>query len=397
MSQSRGRTYATRAQASIKRAVKQAAYQEAARTLSPKSYSKWVDKQSPFPSASRSPKAMYSKGPAKGTWTYQKDQRGKSSSQAKLGRKMTTAQTALKLTRSQLETVIYRWNGVKAFKDYGNYWLTNRVVTAGRRDLPLYMFDLTSLYSNGGSSANPFVQLTQVVASGAMSFDTRSGLLPGGSSAGSTLTWEVEKSPNAAALNPSYSKAMIKSANIKMNCWGAKSKATEYIIQLVQFTDDELVPSHEGFAAVPATAITTKRTDFYQSLIKKLTFNPISSTGGTFNKRMKVLKSQSFIIQPNSTDDGDADPQVRTVSMYVAMNRVMNYTESATNLTTDVITNDDSDYAVQGSPSFKPQARPKARVYLMIRASNYGIDTSETNIDTPSFDLSIRCTHQVTA
>jgi len=354
-------------------------------------------------SAARAAVGTGSKGPPAGQWSNATVQQTSTKSSARMGRKTSAAQTALKLTRSQLETVIYRWNGVKAFDTNGNYWLTNRVVTAGQRDLPMYMFDLTSVYANPvsptASYATPFLQLSQEVATGNMSFQVTPNRFSDGTidAAG---RWGIEKSPGTGILPVTgqvepQSKSFLKSLSIKMNCWGAKTKAAQFTIQLVKFLDDELVPNHGGYA-VDLAAATKKRTDFYQNLIKSLTFNPIAQTGGSYKGRMKVLKSETFTIQPNSLDDADTDPNVRTVSMYVAMNRIISYQESATTLATDVTTNDNASFAPQTELSFKPQTRPKSRVYLMIRCSNYKLDTADSNTDTPSFDLMIRSNHQVT-
>jgi len=407
----RGRNFATRAGKKLAMDALMAAAKAAARrgtasgASSMQRHLAQVGSMSPLPKS----KDFVSKGPGKGTWTTTVNQRDKSSSKTSLGRKTTAAQTALKLTRSQLETVLLRWNGVKAFDTRGYYWMTNRtnVVSPTRRDLPLYLFDLTAFRSNT-LTAQPFVQLTQDITTGNMTFDVRSGDVPAGAlgaGAGVTASLAIEKAPTAFnAGNPvvtPYGKTFLKSANIKLNCWGAKSKATQYTIQLVKFLDEDLVPSHAGVLA--DAGITEKRTDFYQSLVKPLVFNPISNTGGAFRNRMKVLRTETFIIQPNSTDDGDSDPQTKTVTMFVMMNKIVSYMEAANILTTDdAIANgsklaDDSDYAVHTTQQFRPQTRPTSRVYLMIRASNYKTDAAETPTDTPSFDLSIRLNHQVTA
>jgi len=310
-----------------------------------------------------------------------------------MGRKTTAAQTALKLTRSQLETVIYRWNGVKAFDTNGYYWMNNRVVTAGRRSMPLYMFDCFSVNGNNGAAA-PMLQLTTEVATGVHAFEPVLGAGADGT-VGGAQNMLVEKRPSGSVGLDPFSKAYVKSLSIKMNCWGAKTKAAQYTIQLVKFLDDDLVPDHTSYVADLAIA-TPKRTDFYQNLIKSLTYNPIAQTGGSYKGRMKVLKSETFTIQPNSLDDSDTDPNVRTVSMYVAMNRIVSYQESAQNLTTDALLNDTAAFAVNAVQQFKPQTRPKQRVYLMIRCSNYKLDTADSNVDTPSFDLMVRSNHQVT-
>jgi len=309
-----------------------------------------------------------------------------------MGRKTTAAQTALKLTRSQLETVIYRWNGVKAFDTNGYYWMSNStdVVTPTTRNLPLYVFDLTALRENGlaTGTVQPFLQMQSGVAgSGGLTFSPRSHILATGAT---EQAWSIEKSPSAtdADVMP-MSKSFIKSLSIKMNCWGAKTKAAQYTIQLVKFLDDDLVPSTATVDATP------KRNDFYQNLIKTLTFNPIAQTGGSYKGRMKVLKSETFTLQPNSLDDGDTDPNVRTVSMYVAMNRIISYQESAAVQQVVTQLHDTAMYAKQGPGQFLGQTRPKQRVYLLIRCSNYKLDTADSNVDTPSFDLMIRANHQI--
>lgn len=316
-----------------------------------------------------------------------------------MGRKTSAAQTALKLTRSQLETVVHRWNGIKSFDTNGYYWMSNFVNTIGRRDMPLYLFDLTSVHQNPiGTFSLPMLQLNVEAATGTCAFTPQVHQASTGGAPGSGGTsWGIEKLPIVSATEQGQplGKTFLKSVSIKMNCWGAKTKATTYTIQLVKFLDDELVPKHDSYA-VDLAAATLKRTDFYQNLIKSLTYNPIAQTGGSYKGRMKVLKSETFIIQPNDQSDGDTDPNVRTVSMYVAMNRIISYQESAAKISTVTDLADDADYAFNTSDQWKAQTRPKSRVYLMIRASNYKLDTGNTNVDTPSFDLMVRANHQIT-
>lgn len=329
---------------------------------------------------------------AMGKWTQTTVQQSKTTTKARLGRKTTAAQTAMKLTRSQLETVLLRWNGIKSFDTNGFYWMYNRTQPSGYRALPCYLFDLTSLQQNpsGTYCEYPFVNLQQTGTN--MLFTP----FPHKKADGVTDTtrWELEKSPTTTPVMSS--KSMLKSLSIKLNCWGAKTKAAAYTIQLVKFLDDEICPDHTGGAASSIALATPKRNDFWQNLMKPLVFSPIAQTGGAYKGRMKVLKSETFTLQPNSADDGDTDPNVRTVSMYVAMNRILSYQESATVLTTEADTEDQADFAVNTTAQFKPQTRPKSRVYLMIRCSNYKQDAAESNVDTPSFDLMVRANHQVT-
>lgn len=303
------------------------------------------------------------------------------------------------LTRANLEKLVFRWNGVKAFSGNGYYFLSNKTVDATTRALPLYMFDITAVnnFAAGtGVNAIPFLQLQQNVA-GPMAFVPVQGLSSDGASLTSSLVIEQGVTMGAAAAVHSpapYGKSLLESATVRMNCWGATSKATKYTLSLVRFTDDELVPTHGTYAADLAAA-NSKRTDLFQSIIKPLTFNPISSTGGAFNRRMKVIKTMSFTVEPNPTTDGDADPQVKVVSWQLKLNKLLNFVEKAENIATIIDTNDQADYAPQTGVQIRAQVQPTARLYLMIRASNYGLDATESNVLTPSFDLSIKLHHSV--
>lgn len=317
-----------------------------------------------------------------------------------LGRKMTTSAKTMMLTRANLEKLIYRWNGVKAFSGNGYYFLSNKTVDASTRALPLYLFDLSAVNNlSGGTAINsvPFLQLQQNIA-GPMAFVPVQGLAADGATLTSNLVAEVSTTigSGAGATAPApYSKSVLESASIRMNCWGATSKATKYTLSVVRFTDDDLVPTH-GTYAQDLAAATNKRTDLFQSIIKPLTFNPIASTGGAFNRRMKVIKTMSFTVEPNPTTDGDADPQVKVVSWQLRLNKLLNFVEKSDTLTTIIDTNDQADYAPNNGVQIKAQVQPTARTYLMIRASNYGLDATESNVLTPSFDLSIKLHHSVT-
>lgn len=313
---------------------------------------------------------------------------------------MTSSSKTMMLTRANLERLVYRFNGVKNFAQNGLFFLANYAVNGSTRGLPCYMFDLTAVNNvSAGTlvSPDPCLQLQQDI-SGAMAFAPVFGVGPDGTTPTSKLVAEYSTTTGigAAMATPApYSKSILESASIRMNCWGATSKATKYIISVVRFTDDDLVPTHGTYAADLAAA-TVKRTDLFQSIMKPLTFNPISATGGLFNRRMKVIKSMSFTVEPNPTTDGDVDPQVKVVSWQLKLNKLLDFTEKSEVLTNIVDTNDQADYAPNTGIQIKAQVKPTNRMYLMIRASNYGIDGTISNVITPSFDLSIKLNHSVT-
>jgi len=313
------------------------------------------------------------------------------SKRTSLRKPMTKAAKALKLTKAQIEPVIYRWNAVKNFDDNGFYFLSNNTPIAGTRALPLYLYDLTMVPQNPVGS--PLVSLIQNVADGRMAFTPRTGLAADGATATSSIIVEKGYTPGGLANLP-LTKTMFESATIKLNCWGCQAKSTTFTVALVQFKEDELVPTHET-AAIDLAASNVKRTDFFQSLIKKDTFNPISDTGGRFARSMKVIKQMKFTLDPNSTTDGDADPNVKTIVWSVKFDRLMSYSETTNVLTTAADTLDQADYAVNTGSEWTAQPKKKSRIYLMVRSTNYGADGVESNVLTPSFDVSIRCRHAI--
>jgi len=329
----------------------------------------------------------------------QGSQVGYKTSTLTLAKPMSRSAMTAKLTQSMLESVIYRWNGVKAFSGNGYYWMQNRVIVAGTRALPWYMMDLTAVNNYNGTAlvSYPFLQLRQDVATGGMYFAATPGVTPSG--VGTTTNFQVEKAPGGPAATSDsspFGKSMISHASIQANLWGATSKATKYMVQVVQITDEDLVPDHAlAFAGTELTLATPKRNDFYQNMIKSWTFNPISTTGGVHSRKYKVLKTQTITIEPNPTTDGDADAQCVVYKAFLKLNKLMKYEESAVALATDGDTNDQADYALNTGAQVTAQANPKSRIYLVIRATNYGADAGDTSQFTPSFDLSVRIKHTI--
>jgi len=325
----------------------------------------------------------------------------RASKTTQIGRTMTASKKTMMLTRANLERLVYRWNGVKAFTGNGYYWMSNKTVDAATRALPLYLFDLTSVNNISAGTAIkaiPMLQLQQDNVAGAMAFAQVQGLAANGATLTSNLVAEVQTAVGTGTglnLPAPYTKSVLESASIKLNCWGAVSKSTRFQLSIVRFSDQDLVPTH-GTYAVDLAAANTKRTDLFQSLIKSLTFNPISTTGGAFNKRMKVIKSMNFTIEPQQTTDSDTDPSVKSVSWTLKLNKLLDFTERSEVIQTIADTNDQADYIEHTGQVIKAQIKPTSRMYLMIRSTNYGLDATESNVLTPSFDLSIKLNHSVT-
>lgn len=342
-------------------------------------------------------------------------------SKVALGKPMSRKTITDKLTRAALETVIYRWNGVKNFLDNGKYWMQNRVVVAGFRSLPFYMFDLTAVNNMQQGIAcqcQPMLQLGANTLTGAMSFRSVDGFQPDGLTATNSFIVERGPSPPGAIDTTSVniapmSKSMLSWASVQMNLWGCTTKATKFAVQLVRISDRDLIPYHaDGFYVAPAAGLTyaqeftnsgasaddkkrEKRNDFYQNLTKTWVYNPISTTGGIQHKSYKVLKTQEFTIEPNLTIDGDSNANVKVFKMFATLNKMCNYEDFSESLNSDAQLVTNPTYVQNVGSQLSTQVKPTSRVYLVIRATNYGNDAGDTPAETPSFDLSVRVKHTI--
>lgn len=300
---------------------------------------------------------------------------------------------ALKMLQAQREKIIYRWNGVKTFDDNGYYWLQNKVDGTNRL-LPLYAFDLTSVINYGNNQqiqSQPLSQLFQD-AFGDIYFTQRAALTTNGTTVSADL--QVEQAPyitepvtSSIAQTP-FNKSYLRWASMKMNLWGCRNRSTKFTVQLVRFNDEDLVPTHLQGPNI-------KRTSVFQNIMKAKAFNPISTSGsGLYSKDVKVLKSETFIIQPTANYENDSDPHVKTINWFCRMDKLINYIQSANKLGNVADTVDQADFTQNLGHQNSAYANPKARIYLMIMSTNFVVDAADTNADTPSFDLSIRTCHE---
>lgn len=320
----------------------------------------------------------------------------------KLSVNMSLVRQMKRILKSNEEKLIFRWNGVKSFDDNGFYWLYNNTIN-GNRYLPMYFFDLTSCVNATLQTGTvptiiypqPLTRMYAVPATGAILFDNATGVKADGVTTSDDL--QIERGSYGAGsagtdLNNilPHNKDILKWISIKLNCWGAKARSTKFTVSIVRFKDDNLQPT-------PFISANEKRTGFFQSLAKPISFNPVSTTGSDMRKYFKVLRSETFMIQPTSTTETDQDPHVRTLKWFCRFNRLIDYVQREQSLPTAGDVADQADYAQNIGSQNASYTESTKRLYLMISATNFGKDgvdnATPTNTDTPSFDLSVRMCH----
>lgn len=305
-----------------------------------------------------------------------------------LAKRRSKADNALRLVRSQMDPLIYGWTGVKAFNDNGYYWMYNSTYGSPETTFcPVYLYDLTTV-DTANENGKPMCLLS-ITNTGQARFYDRQQTFNGSVQ----LELGVEATDYGSITFIQHKRALLKWAEVKLNCWGATTKSVKYQIQVVRFTDDDLVPLHDdaaeaNFVATPSAA-RDKRSKFWNDTVSGWMHNPVSFSGGDFSKRVKVIRSEEFIIDPNTTIEGDPDPAVKNVRMFINLDRVINYHEdgalvAGANLINGTVAQDNLQTQTRAHP------RGSSRIYLIVRSSNYVQNGPENNTVQPSIDLRVR-------
>lgn len=174
--------------------------------------------------------------------------------------------------------------------------------------------------------------------------------------------------------------------DIRLCLYGCSAQPAIYDIYVCKFTRDELVP-------VVGAAANEVRDSFWQNMIKPAVYHPMLPTVKGSLKGMRVLKHRRINIPAASNDDLDQAPASVQLRMFVRDGR--NY-DFAWNADRQVAKADIEGFgwAIRGDgiAEYKDRPRPKAQMYLVIRASNtIGEEgTAITNMNCPKYDLVLR-------
>lgn len=313
-------------------------------------------------------------------------------------KRKTTLRSLTRELHGKNETSIFRFGAMNPFNDNGFFFCgKNRLTVANRTDLPLYMFDLTSLNNTGSGGAAvtavPFQRAYIDSAAGFIGWSDVAGENPDGSTV--TNTWINEKlASTATGIYKPHEKSRLLWTDLRLNLWGAKNKAVKYTIQLVKLNDQALDPRRAS-ALDAGTDDYKKHSAFYQGLIKPYTFNPLSLTSvSKISRYMKVLKTYTTVIQPTSSSENDSDPHVKSLKWFMRWDRDLSYIGTALYLTSATELNEDGDYAYQNSEN-SAYVLPRQKIFLMIRATAYQeqVDAGVDNTVSPSFDMTVRACH----
>lgn len=302
------------------------------------------------------------------------------------------------LLKAGQEATLYTWRRLKIFDNDGSLKMERDLYTipgGTAASLPVYAFSLNGI--NRSSLEHwPMYRLytwADGADDGKLFFRAVGGDNPTGATSENQLQRMFEGT-ESSAVTMNGQKAVLRYVDLQMNLWGATGKTTRWTVQVVQVTDEECDPwklslnRGTGQTAVFGDA----GQQAWQELVKQYTFNPIAKIDIQQARKIKVLKTYDITLQPNSTTDGDPDPQCRVLKWFMKEDRIVRFDDKVEQLAApfqddlQYMNNDQRPEHNQVPAGVTP--RTKDHLMLLIRASNYkAAYGSYSNGNDGSFDI----------
>lgn len=269
-----------------------------------------------------------------------------------------------KYVRKQTELQKYRFGQIS---NYGG--LTGPLIfpnfqtgNGATKQAPCTLIDLCGTYNlDGNSLITPQttwnINFTDETGSGSVQF------VP------ATAGWQLAPLDISGGQNTVVSYApkkqdFLKWVKINLLFYTPLSIPTKISVQMVQFKDPRFVPLGTTYPQTTETATFNPATAFWRNYLKDYMYNPISpSSGVDMSKWMKVLHSDTFILNPKDTDE-TSNTRYKIHKIFKNFNRFQNY---AYETNYDSVNLDSVDLPVRTGEN-DVTVHPRARVYLIIRA-----------------------------
>lgn len=360
-----------------------------------------------------------------------------------------TLREAWRLLRTTTKSLYLRFQGVNAFNtaNCGYFKLINYKRDNNEYWLPCHFYNLSACFNNNNGSlvtspVGPYQPYFANVGTtnGELTFNRHpnaavpystlwhpgQGPTAGGSGTGFTRVledqnyWVIENtastftSTDNAVLRNSYHKYV----DVRMLLYGATTRATTYIIQLIRFTDENVDPlsvySGGASTAIPPINSVNEPEEnntyaAYTNMISPFTSNPINVRKSKVRPIYQVLYTKKYEFTATPTVDGSSTiPTMRQVSFKFNLNRIAKYdwADESTVTLGGIGVNNDADYATVDANCL-PVPRSTSRIYLLIRArvgytngagSPFPLDTPGTSqwsaATMPSYDMVLRTCHE---
>lgn len=307
--------------------------------------------------------------------------------------------TMNKLVKQNIEETIFNYTMMGRFGGQGQYFMGNFLSTApgyvGDNFLPCIAIDLTSINNVISGSVVPYSPVAQLykTAGGLTKWFALGGTAPDGSA---TSTWSVEKSANLVTASSTYpgDQSVLKWAAAELELWGMKNYPTKWVVQLCQFSDD-VCPDYAN------TTTDGNYEEFWDAYTKQYSYNPLAyQKDGYGKKKLKIWRTQAINIDPTASFENDASPHCKTLKLFYRLNRMMKYDWKYRNADGQAIADFQSSKYQQEDAENQNVVHPNARLFLMLRATNFQYQTSGgypacTSANSPSVSMKVRTCHVI--
>lgn len=299
-----------------------------------------------------------------------------------------------KLINNNIAPIRFRFSKIKAFDDNGSVFVTHGpTAVAGVNQAPIKIFELTGAVqgATGFSAIGGFTPCYNTTT-GEVTFQAQAG-----SSAAGVLSEFVQVEQQVRLTSNIGRRSLLDWTRCRLNVWGKTSRPSRVTVSIVQFNNEGCVPDIN----LPQPGQSRlDRNECWQEIMKPLISNPISSrikTGRESVRKpfMRVLKSTTYIIDPTSTTENDADPHVKTIDMFHRWNRSLSYEGTSPNSTGTQLIEPDQYAVADEASNDEPSPRPTQRLYLMITSWTGASVATPSTANSVSIDWNIQMRHTV--
>jgi len=288
-----------------------------------------------------------------------------------------------KFIRSNISQSVYSMHVASRFGGLnGQIYLDNNQSALGAELFtPLHMYDVTGVVNHrNGAIINP-------VTFWRVSFTNETTTAAGRFTAGGGLS--LESAPNSNGKEPNYpgNSSVLKWVQAKLMFYAPTALPSKITVQMVQFIDQDLEPDTRTNTP---QVMTTRGTAWYQAYLKKLMFSPIETTQAGGFKGIKVLHSETFIINPKESTE-PTSTHYKQLELFKWFNRKCSYDWDQTVQTSDLTTTPAAELDQNQNT-----VHPKARIFLIIKGQSGYVANSLANDSTkqPSYDIVLRTAHE---
>lgn len=297
------------------------------------------------------------------------------------GRRVKPAVMDRRLVRANREYSIQGHRNLKNFDDYGAVPI-NSSGTGDFKRTPVHCYSLNSQIIDGD-----ITPCARYLGFNDLSNGWYWQEFPGMDKDGALVSIPLQMRKSSPCVS-NQQRQYHEYTTIKMNLWGAKAKAIRYQIDLIQPLSDEVNPYHWAAGTVMGTAAGQA----WEEMVKQYTFNPIAKMDHYLKRNFRTIKSISFIIEPTSTTESDADPHVKTLEWFIRRNKLVNF-DKATTTPVAVQLQDGNqlktaaEYTANLATSISKHPRDREQLLLLVRASDYGAPADFSNVVHGSYDI----------